>query len=424
METQNQNAAYTSQKPIINSMLDLDHYKLTMGQFVFRRYADVPVTYAFKNRTKKVQLADVIDESDLRRELDAVKGLRANEDEIQYLRTIQNNGAPLFGEDYLNFLRNPNLPAYKLNMKDGNLQLEFEGDWSRAIYWETFALSVMNELYYRKITDNMSEDERKHVFEEGNRRLEEKVQGLKENPGVRFIEFGTRRRFSKEWQDYVVSQLKDSVPNQIVGTSNVNLARKYGLAPKGTMAHEVFMVMSGIMHKNDDDIRASHNQVLTEWFDEYGKDLSIALTDTYGSEFFFKDMTLEQARNWNGMRQDSGSPANFARKEIDFYKVREIDPKDKLFVPSDGLELPTIVGLQNEFGNRINTVAGWGTNITNDLGLLALSLIVKAVKANGHGTVKLSDNPAKMMGAPEDIPRFMRIFEYDPTKYVQKECKY
>jgi nicotinate phosphoribosyltransferase len=410
---------------IIKSFLDLDHYKLTMGQFAFHRYPNVPVKYASTNRTKSVRLAEIIEEEDYRRELDHVQDLKPTPEELAYLRTLKNNGEALFKDDYLDFLANIKIPGYKLTKEDGQFKTEFPGPWSKAIYWETLDLSIKNELYYRALMKNLSPEQRQAVYQEGVKRLEGKINLFNENPLVRFIEFGTRRRFSQAWQEYVVRKMKQGLEhNQMIGTSNVNLARTYGLAPKGTMAHETFMIMSGIMHSSDEEIRASHNQVLREWWDEYGVDLSIALTDTYGSEFFFKDMTLEQARNWKGLRQDSGNPRSFANQQLGFYERFEIDPKTKLFVPSDGLDEKKIVGLTNEFTKRIPTVAGYGTNATNDLGLKSLSLVVKAVESCGHGTVKLTDNPAKGMGEQEDVQRFRRIFEYDPRKYTLEECRY
>jgi len=201
------------------------------------------------------------------------------------------------------------------------------------------------------------------------------------------------------------------------------LAKLFGLRPIGTFAHEMFMIYSGIMHGSDDEIRSSHNRVLQDWWKEFGESLSVALTDTFGSKFFFEDMTVEQARIWRGLRQDSGDPIEFGEKAIEFYKRHLIDPRTKVIVFSDGLDVEAIVKIWEHFKDRIKIVFGWGTNLTNDLGFPALSLVIKAVEANGFGTVKLSDNPAKAIGDLEDIQRFRQIFGYnDSRKYV--ECKY
>ena len=411
------------QEPIITSFLDSDQYKFTMGQFAFRRYPDVPVKYRFKNRTK-VKLADVIDEKDLRTELESLQNLKPTAEELDYLRTLKNNGERLFGKDYLSFLETISLPNYNLKTKNGNFQIEFSGPWSKSIYWETPTLSIMNELYYRGLTKNFDKEQLNDLYEIGKLRLDAKIDLLNQNPNIRFLEFGTRRRFSKAWQDYVVKRLKEGVPKQLIGTSNVYLAMKYGLPPTGTKAHEMFMIMSGIMHENDDEIRASHNQVLKEWWDEYGYGLSVALTDTYGSDFFFKDMSQEQAEDYKGLRQDSGGIESFGNKQIKFYKSKGINPQEKLMVPSDGLDIEKIIDTEDKFEGRIRKAYGWGTNLTNDLGLASLSIVVKATESCGYGTVKLSDNPAKAMGKPEDIARFMKIFEYDPSKYEYEVCRY
>ena len=185
----------------------------------------------------------------------------------------------------------------------------------------------------------------------------------------------------------------------------------------GTNAHEEDMAMSGIMHGSDDEIRNSHQKVLQEWWEEYGWALSIALTDTYGTDFFFKDMTYEQARDWKGLRHDSGDPFKFGDRAIAFYQHYGIDPREKLLVFSDGLDVDTIIRLADYFAGRIKVTFGWGTNLTNDLGFPAISIIIKLLESNGHGTVKLSDNLAKAMGKPEDIERFKRIFGYTGTTY-------
>ncbi len=402
--------------PVINSLLDTDFYKFTMGQVVFKDYPSVPVVYSFKNRTKEVALAKIIPEEALREQLDHVRALRFNKSELHYLRGTNEYQDRMFSEDYLDFLAELQLPDYLLERDGDTYRLEFAGPWSTAIYWETFALSVVNELNYLFMDRSASDLEKDAVRATGISKLLGKVEVLKSNPEVRFSDFGTRRRFSRDWQDYVVKNLACELPDQFLGTSNVSLAMKYGLLPMGTSAHEMYMAMSGIARKVDGDsdeaIRNSHNTVLKNWWRHYGEGLSIALTDTYGSSFFFSDMTVEQARDWKGLRQDSGDPYRFGERAIRFYREHDIDPKDKLIVFSDGLDVATIVKLSRHFKGKIKVTFGWGTNLTNDLGERPLSMVVKLSSSCGYGTVKLSDNLAKAMGRQEDINRFKKIFGY------------
>lgn len=411
---------------IVNSLLDVDFYKFAMGQLIFHKYTETPVNYAFKNRTINIPLADIIKEKDLRRELDHVRTLRFTKTELHYLRGTDEYGERMFKEDYLDFLETLTLPEYYLTRtkeKNATYRLEFRGTWTTAIYWETIALSIVNELYYRSLMAAKSTFERETIYASGVLRLAEKIRTLKENTGITFCDFGTRRRFSRDWQEYVVRTLAKELPaNQFLGTSNVYLAMKYGLLPMGTSAHEMFMAMSGIMHDSDEAVRNSHNQVLKDWWEEYGLGLSVALTDTYGTEFFFKDMTAEQARDWKGLRHDSGDPFTFGENALAFYEKHGINPKEKLLVFSDGLDLATILEIAKRFSGRIKVTFGWGTNLTNDLGLKALSLVVKIIDSCGHGTVKLSDNFSKAMGSLEDIQRFKNIFGYTAT--LDTPCTY
>jgi len=402
--------------PIIQSLLDLDYYKLTMAQVAWKHFRTVPVRYSFKNRTKSVQLAEFISEEDLRRELDHVRTLRFTDEEIVYLR-----GLKIFSEDFLVFLKNLTLPEVAVVKDGGNYKIEVCGLWPEVILWETLILSIVNELYYRSLLKKEGRSE-VEAWGEGQSRLSQKIEILNMYPGIKFSDFGTRRRFSRYWQDNVVGRLVRSVPDQLLGTSNVAFAKRFGIRPIGTFAHEMDMVLSGIFHDSDEAIRGSHNKVLQIWWEEYGEPLSVALTDTYGTDFFFKDMTLEQARVWRGLRHDSGDPVEFGKKAIAFYQSHGIDPKTKTIVFSDGLDLETIIRLQNKFSSQTNVVFGWGTNLTNDLGFKALSLVVKVTEANGHGTVKFSDNLAKAMGHSDDIERFKRIFGY--TINESEECKY
>ena len=410
-------------EPIIQSFLDTDFYKFTMGQVVFRKFRDVRVKFSFKNRTNAVPLAKFIKEDDLRRELSHVQVLGLNSTEYKYLRRIYEYSERMFSDDFLQFLRDLRLPPYNLTYKNGELELEFEGPWSSVIYWEVPALAIINELYYRSQIEQLSKFERKTVEATGIVRLAEKIRILRNRPEITFTDFGTRRRFSGEWHEQVIEALSQELPDsQFRGTSNVYLAMKCALVPMGTSAHEMFMVMSGIMHGNENDIRRSHNEMLKTWWEQYGLGLSIALTDTYGSDFFFRDFTLEQAKNWRGLRQDSGDPISFGEKAIRFYQSHGIDPQEKLIVFSDGLDIETMIKIHEHFKGRVKNTFGWGTNLTNDLGLKPLSLVIKATEANGHGLVKLSDNSAKAIGKPENIERFKRIFGYSES--YSQECKY
>jgi len=408
--------------PIIESLLDLDFYKFTMGQLVFKRYRDVPVIYAFKNRTAKVKLAEIVAEEDLRSELTHVRTLRFNNSQLHYLRGTNEYGERMFSEEYLQFLRNLELPPYELRAEEGAYHLTFSGRWAEAIYWETLALAIVNELYYRTLMSRLSSFERDVTLATGRLRLAEKIKVLRGKPSITVVDFGTRRRFSREWQFYVDQTLAAELPGQFLGTSDTESAVEHGLIPMGTSAHEMYMVMSGIMHESDASVRASHNRVLRDWWEEYGWGLSIALTDTYGSDFFFKDMTAEQALEWKGLRHDSGDPFAFGEKALAFYRQHGVDPLEKMLIFSDGLDLETILGLADHFAGRIKVSFGWGTNLTNDLGFPALSLVVKAVEANGQPTVKLSDNLAKATGRAEDVERFKRIFGYQGSPY--EECRY
>ncbi|MDX1535869.1 MAG: nicotinate phosphoribosyltransferase [Candidatus Spechtbacterales bacterium] len=406
--------------PIIESLLDTDFYKFTMGQFVFHRYPNIPVRYTFKCRNKGVKLGNAIPEKRLREELDAVRELRLTTEEATQLREQQYYPG-LFKDNYIKFLRGLRLPEYNLEYRNGKIHLEFFGPWKEAIYWETFALSIINELYYKETVDRYKY---KHdIHHDGWVRLNPKIQILRANPGIKIIDFGTRRRFSRDWQEIVVRVLRNQVPENIIGTSNVFLAFKYGMQPMGTFAHEIPMVISAIWRERTNDwdsaILLSHNAMLLDWWNEYGETLSIALTDTYGSEFFFRDMSRSQADMWRGLRHDSGDPVDFGERAIKFYNSYGIDPREKTIVFSNALKIDEITMLSKRFGGRIMTPYGWGTNLTNDVGLDTLSIVVKATKAFEYGTVKLSDNLAKATGSRPDQKRFKEIFGYTNTDYEE-----
>ena len=407
--------------PIITSLLDIDFYKFTMAQVAFRHFPRVRVKYGFTNRTSSVALVDHVSRRQLQEEIEYVRTLRFTPQELTFLREGAHIPKGLFCEDFLRFLQHLKLPEVCVRKAGPQYRIETEGPWPEAIFWETIILSIVNELYFRNVLKENVVSEA-FAWMRGAARLTSKVAQLQENPSIRFTDFGTRRRFSREWQRVVVGTLAHKVPDQLLGTSNVLLAREFGISSIGTFAHEMDMVFAGIFHGSDEEIRASHQRVLKMWWDTYGEPLSVALTDTYGSEFFFRDFTEEHARKWRGLRQDSGDAIGFGEKAAAFYVRNHISPREKLIVFSDGLDIDAIVRISRYFQNRIHVSFEWGTNLTNDLGFGALSLVVKVTEANGHRTVKLSDNLAKATGTSQDIQRFKRIFGYSGSTF--EECRY
>jgi len=393
---------------IINSLIDLDIYKITMMQLAYFKHRNVEVEYNFKNRSKDVNLLEYVNMDDLVKELEHVTTLKMSGREID---TLKETG--LFKEEFLDFLSNLTLPMVNVtkSIPFNTYDINVSGNWCDVILWETLILSIINELYHKsQIKDTYHMES---TYNEGMDRLYSKIEKLRGGK-YRFTEFGTRRRFSREWQEMVVKTLKREHDNTFggigfQGTSNVYLAMKLHIPCVGTFAHEMPMVYSGIYN---DDLISSHRKMLDDWYDFYGKRLSIALTDTYGSKFFFEDFTAEQARDWDGFRQDSGDPFVFGEEAEAFYISKMVDPTNKVVVFSDGLNVDKIIKLGNTFRGRIQTLFGWGTNLSNDVGYHTLSMVVKATKANGHGTVKLSDNLNKAIGTPENIKRFTETFGY------------
>lgn len=411
--------------PIIKSLLDTDFYKFTMGQLVFRRYQDVEVVFSLINRSK-VPLARFIRADELQRELNHVQKLRFSNSELHYLRGTNEYGDRMFGEDFLQYLRDMELPPYDLRQVGDDYQLEFSGPWPRVLYWEIPALAIVNELYYRAQLAKMSRFERDVVYAAGTARLAEKIKALRQYPDITLSDFGTRRRFSGAWQDYIIGVLAEELPNQLRGTSNVLYAMKHGLLPMGTSAHELPMVIAAQAFAKADRkvpdsevLSNAQNEVLREWYDLYGLGLSVALSDTFGSEFFFRTAPASVARDWKGTRQDSGDPYKYGEKAIEWYKQHGVQPKNKMVVFSDQLHIALVIGLHRHFHGRIGHTFGIGTNLTNDLGLRPISIVVKTSKANGRSTVKLSDNLAKAMGDPEEIERYKQAAGYTNAETVE-----
>lgn len=402
--------------PIITSLCDVDWYKFTMAQFI-RVYAPrTEAVFTFHCRTKNARLLDWVDEKTLRHEFHHAQTLRFTREELEFLRERG------MSEPFLRFLKRMSLPPIHVERDEENrtFWIYAKGPWAAVTFWEDIVLSVVNELYYRGKCALKSRAVIQGMVVVGRARLEKKLALLPPYP-LSIVEFGTRRRFSRDWQYYtVLPKVANRLGERFRGTSNTAWAMEFGAQPAGTMAHELFMGFYALAQTGEAR-QASHDDVLKKWFELYGEEQAVALTDTFGTDFFFRDFVSEAAR-WRGVRHDSGDPVAFGERTIQFYESLGIDPKTKLIVFSDGLTAEVICDLYHRFSGRIQTSFGWGTNLTNDLGMPALSMVMKLTEANGRPSVKLSDNLAKATGPKDEVDRARRLFGY--TGSFSEECVY
>ncbi|MCB5411047.1 nicotinate phosphoribosyltransferase [Pseudogemmobacter faecipullorum] len=403
--------------PIVRSLIDTDFYKLLMCQSVFRNRRDTNVTFSLINRSRNVRLADLIDEGELREQLDHVRSLSLKRGESTWLRGNTFYGKrQMFRPDFMEWFEGLRLPAYQLEKRDGQYELTFEGKWPEVMLWEIPALAVIMELRSRAVLKDMRKFELQVLYARAQARLWEKIEKLRELPGLKMADFGTRRRHSYLWQDWCVQALQEGLGEAFTGTSNCLIAMKRDIEAIGTNAHELPMVYAALAG-DDAELAQAPYQVLADWHDEHDGNLRIMLPDTYGTAGFLQHAP-DWLAGWTGIRIDSGDPAEGAETAIRWWQERGEDPREKLVIFSDGLDVSTIETLHQQFQGRVKVSFGWGTNLTNDFrglvpneALAPFSLVCKAVSADGRPTVKLSDNPNKAMGPTQEIERYKRVFK-------------
>jgi nicotinate phosphoribosyltransferase len=400
--------------PIVRSLIDTDFYKLLMCQSVFRKNAHTQVTFSLINRSKHIEL---IDEGELREQLDHIRSLSLTRGESTWLRGNTFYGKrQMFRPDFMEWFEGLRLPPYHLEKRDGQYELTFAGAWPEVMLWEVPALSVLMELRGRAVLKGMGKFELQVLYARAMTKLWQKVEALRGVADLRIADFGTRRRHSYLWQDWCVQAMQEGLQDKFVGTSNCMIAMRRELEAIGTNAHELPMVYSALA-EDDATLRASPYKVLADWQEEYDGNLRVILPDTYGTSGFLKEAP-DWLAGWTGIRVDSGNPATGAEMAINWWKSRGEDPTQKLVIFSDGLDVHKIIELQQQFVGRVRVSFGWGTLLTNDFrGLVSndalspFSLVCKAVSANGKPTVKLSDNPNKAMGPTLEIDRYKRVFD-------------
>ncbi|WP_151796626.1 nicotinate phosphoribosyltransferase [Acinetobacter soli] len=401
--------------PIIHSLLDTDLYKFTMLQVVLHQFPQTHSVYQFRCRNLDqtvYPLTDILD--DLNEQLDHLCALKFKDDELQYLRSFR-----FIKSDFVDYLELFQLKRRFIRASidaKGRLDISVEGPMIQAMMFEIFALAIVNELYFRRIRTEA-------VLEEGERRLQAKLELLKQyeaqhandEPPFLVSDFGTRRRYSLEWQKHVVESFHRSSPHVFRGTSNVLLAKELNITPIGTMAHEFLQAFQAL----DVRLRNFQKAALEAWVQEYRGDLGIALTDVVGMDAFLRDFDLYFAKLFDGLRHDSGDPYEWGDKAYAHYRQLKIDTKTKMLTFSDGLTLQKAWELHQYFKDRFKVSFGIGTNLTNDMGQTPLNIVLKLVECNGQSVAKISDSPGKTMTDNDTFLAYLRqVFDIEDVALV------
>lgn len=402
--------------PVVRSLIDTDFYKLLMCQSIHRNHPDTRVTFSLINRSKHVPLADLIDEGELREQLDHIRSLSLSRGESTWLRGNTFYGKrQMFRPDFMEWFEHLRLPPYTLERVGDQYELTFEGLWPEVMLWEIPALAVLMELRGRAVLNRMGKFELQVLYARAMTKVWEKIEALRDVPDLSIADFGTRRRHGYLWQDWCVQAMQEGLGPAFTGTSNCKIAMNRELEAIGTNAHELPMVYAALA-EDDDALAQAPYDVLSDWHAEHDGNLRIILPDTFGTSGFLKNAP-DWLAGWTGIRVDSGEPAVAAEKAIEWWIQRGEDPKSKRIIFSDGLDVDKIRSLHHQFASRVNVSFGWGTLLTNDFRglvpddrLAPFSLVCKAVSANGRPTVKLSDNPNKAMGPSDEIARYKRVF--------------
>lgn len=385
----------------LKSILDNDFYKITMQNAVVKLFPSEKVKYSFINRGKH-HFPKGFDE-ELRKSVNAMAEMKLTKEEKEYLR----NTCPYLDLPYLDFLAGYQYDPSEVQIvqTENDLEVTVVGEWYRTILWEVPLLALISELHY--VMNGIERDSDETVI----RNTLEKAEEL-DNLGVNFAEFGTRRRHSYKVHDLVVDALTQNKSSKFTGSSNVHFAMKYGVKPIGTHAHEWFM-----FHAAEYGFKMANALSLEHWADVYRGDLGVALSDTYTTEVFFQQFDKKFAKLFDGVRHDSGDPIEFAEKTIAHYEQNGINPLFKYIIFSDGLNLEKVAEITHACRGKIGISFGIGTNLTNDVGVKPMNIVMKLVAAqsvNGDWvpTVKLSDEHGKYTGDPKMIElakEFLRI---------------
>ncbi|MDR2365626.1 MAG: nicotinate phosphoribosyltransferase [Zoogloeaceae bacterium] len=394
--------------PVVQSLLETDLYKFTMWQALLHSHPGIEAEYAFVCRSTPVfALAELKEEVET--ELDWLCTLSFRPEELDYLRSLR-----FIKSDFVDFLSVFRFQRRFIRVEAAGetLKITATGPIVHVMGFEIFVLYIVNELYFRRLGDTEA------ALAEARRRLDAKIaliteagdlHGPKPFTGFVLSDFGVRRRYSGPWHEEALRTLIEKLPGNFSGTSNVHLARKLGVTPIGTMAHEYLQAYQAVGVR----LRDFQKAALEGWVQEYRGDLGIALTDVVGMDAFLRDFDLYFAKLFDGLRHDSGDPVEWGEKALAHYRKLRIDPRTKQLIFSDGLDVPKAIALYRHFKGRIRTAFGIGTNLTNDTPKKALNIVMKLVACNGQPVAKLSDSPGKTLCDDETFLGYLRqVFQH------------
>lgn len=391
---------------IIPSLLDTDLYKFTVLQTMLHHHPSASARNEFICRNPDVFHLNTIAKH-LNEEIEKLCSLRFTQSELEYLGSI-----PFFKSDFIQFLRLFYLQKdfVKVETKDHYLSIIIEGPQIHVTMFEIYLLTIISELYTRHAGTGNELEQGRRCFHDKVELLKNKV-GSNDKPGqapFELFDFGTRRRYSQSWHEEVVLTLSNEVAQCFKGTSSVYLAKKFHLKPIGTHSHEYFQSHQAY----GTQLRYFQKVALEEWVQEYRGDLGIALTDTIGIDAFLRDFDLYFAKLFDGLRHDSGDPIIWGDKCIEHYKKLNLDPKTKKLVFSDALTVNSALHIYDYFKHRVQLAFGIGTNLTNDVDLPALNIVIKNTHVNGQPTAKISDDKSKTTPTdPSFLTYLKKVFE-------------
>jgi nicotinate phosphoribosyltransferase len=432
--------------PITRSLLDTDFYKLLMLQFIWKNFPSTHATFTLLNRTTSVRLGDIVGFNELREQLEATRKLRFHKSELIWLAGNTFYGRRgIFEPAFLEWLeRDFRLSEFDLSEQDGQIVLSFSGLWTETTMWEIYALSIIDELKTRASLKRLSELELDILYARAKTRLWEKMERLRGVPKLNISDFGTRRRHSFLWHEYVVQAMSDTLGEGFSGSSNTYLAYKHDLEAIGTNAHELPMALAALAN-NEKELKTAQYRFLELWQQSYQGELLILLPDTFGTTQFLNGAP-DWVADWTGQRIDSKDPWIAGDEYISWLERHGRDPRRKRLIASDALDVEQILALHAYFGGtlrnhaspasflrasdfldekkwiperRIRFSAGWGTYLTNDFrgcnphgndGFDPISLVCKLTEVEGRPTVKLSDNYSKALGDADEVARYRSVF--------------